>query len=188
MICYLFSFTTMTTITITMTTPNQSFSDIIEHNLITNKYIYIYIYIQFLNLYLTYLFIKPLTNVKCTSVRTNWKATRLYKLTKRTLIASLVCLLVSLANVLSVVITRGHLRGLICMTCCTLDVTINVATIHWVNIFFLSWSQMISIYSTHSKMLRNQNKRIIIINTIATFVLGYYIKGQDVCSSYRYSE
>ncbi|KAI9254487.1 hypothetical protein BDA99DRAFT_422609, partial [Phascolomyces articulosus] len=86
----------------------------------------------FLNLYLTYLFVRPLMNVGRTTGRTNWKETRLYKLTKRTLIASLVCLLVSLANVLSVVITRGHLRGLICLTCCTLDVTINVVTIHWV--------------------------------------------------------
>ncbi|KAI9491874.1 hypothetical protein BDB00DRAFT_468471 [Zychaea mexicana] len=85
-----------------------------------------------LNLYLTYLFVIPLINVsRSTTCRSTWKETRLYKLTKRTLIASLVCLLVSLANVLSVVITRGHMRGLVCLTCCTLDVTINVVTIHW---------------------------------------------------------
>ncbi|KAI8138911.1 hypothetical protein BJV82DRAFT_629276 [Fennellomyces sp. T-0311] len=86
----------------------------------------------FLNLYLTYLFIRPLLNVGRTTGRTEWKDTRLYRLTKRTLVASCVCLLVSLANVLVVVITVGHMRGLVCLTCCTLDVTINVITIHWV--------------------------------------------------------
>ncbi|KAG2221395.1 hypothetical protein INT45_012646 [Circinella minor] len=86
----------------------------------------------FLNLYLTYLFVKPLLSIGRKAGRENWRETRLYKLTKRTLIASLVCLLVSLANVMSIVISRGHLRGLVCLSCCTLDVTINVMTIHWV--------------------------------------------------------
>ncbi|KAI7851516.1 hypothetical protein BDC45DRAFT_445414 [Circinella umbellata] len=91
----------------------------------------------FLNLYLTYLFVKPLFNIGRNTGRGNWRETRLYKLTKRTLIASLVCLLVSLANVMSIVISRGHLRGLVCLSCCTLDVTINVMTIHWVKYLFL---------------------------------------------------
>ncbi|KAI8980811.1 hypothetical protein BDB01DRAFT_795686 [Pilobolus umbonatus] len=83
------------------------------------------------NLYLTWLFMSPLMNVGLTS-RVNWKRSRLYKLARRTLVASIVSLLISFANVLVVVITHGHERGLVCLTMCTLDVTVNVVTIHWV--------------------------------------------------------
>ena len=104
---------------------------------------------------MTYLFIKPLFNIGRTTGRTRWRETRLYKLTKRTLIASLVCLLVSLANVMSIVITRGNLRGLVCLSCCTLDVTINVMTIHWVNVIFIYLVQIISIYSLKRSVYLN---------------------------------
>lgn len=65
----------------------------------------------------------PLMNVGLTS-RTNWKRSRLYKLARRTLVASIVSLLISFANVLVVVITQGHERGLVCLTMCTVDVTV----------------------------------------------------------------
>ncbi|KAI8059054.1 uncharacterized protein B0P05DRAFT_558905 [Gilbertella persicaria] len=83
------------------------------------------------NLYLTWLFMHPLTNIG-RNTRTNWKISRLYKLARRTLVASLVCLSVSFINVLLVVLSHGHQRGLICLTFCTVDVTVNVVTIHWV--------------------------------------------------------
>ncbi|CDH53801.1 hypothetical protein RO3G_13977 [Lichtheimia corymbifera JMRC:FSU:9682] len=83
------------------------------------------------NLYLTWLFMKPLMSVGRNS-RTNWKTSKLYRLARRTLVASLVCLLISFLNVLGVVWTHGHERGLVCLTLCTLDVTINVITVHWV--------------------------------------------------------
>ncbi|KAI8884290.1 hypothetical protein K501DRAFT_312981 [Backusella circina FSU 941] len=83
------------------------------------------------NLYLTWLFMRPLMNIG-RNTRTDWKATRLYKLARRTLVASLVCLSVSFVNVLLVVISQGHERGLICLTMCTVDVTVNVVTVHWV--------------------------------------------------------
>ncbi|CEI88358.1 hypothetical protein RMCBS344292_02749 [Rhizopus microsporus] len=73
----------------------------------------------------------PLMNVGMTS-RTNWKKSRLYKLARRTLVASIVSLLISFFNVLVVVITKGHERGLVCLTMCTVDVTVNVVTVHWV--------------------------------------------------------
>ncbi|KAI9016315.1 hypothetical protein CLU79DRAFT_819962 [Phycomyces nitens] len=83
------------------------------------------------NLYLTWLFMRPLMNVGRNS-RMDWRRSRLYKLARRTLVASLVSLLVSFANVLVVVITQGHERGLVCLTMCTVDVTVNVVTVHWV--------------------------------------------------------
>ncbi|KAI8643101.1 hypothetical protein BD408DRAFT_442976 [Parasitella parasitica] len=83
------------------------------------------------NLYLTWLFMAPLMNIGLTS-RANWKRSRLYKLARRTLVASVVSLLISFANVLVVVITKGHERGLVCLTMCTVDVTINAVTVHWV--------------------------------------------------------
>lgn len=67
---------------------------------------------------------RPLTNIG-RNTRTDWKATRLYKLARRTLVASIMCLSVSFINVLGVVLTHGHQRGLICLTMCTVDVTVN---------------------------------------------------------------
>ncbi|KAI8335240.1 hypothetical protein EDC96DRAFT_579134 [Choanephora cucurbitarum] len=84
-----------------------------------------------LNLYLTWLFMAPLMNIGLTS-RSNWKRSRLYKLARRTMVASIVSLLISFANVLVVVITKGHERGLVCLTMCTVDVTINAVTVYWV--------------------------------------------------------
>ncbi|KAI8646690.1 hypothetical protein BD408DRAFT_409586 [Parasitella parasitica] len=83
------------------------------------------------NFYLTWLFIKPLRKIGRNS-RQDWKSSRLYKLSKRTLVASIVCLSVSFINVLFVVLTHGHERGLVCLTMCTVDVTVNVVTVHWV--------------------------------------------------------
>ncbi|KAI9472409.1 MAG: hypothetical protein EXX96DRAFT_622586 [Benjaminiella poitrasii] len=83
------------------------------------------------NLYLTWLFMAPLMNIGFSS-KSNWKSSRLYKLARRTLVASIVSLLISFANVLVVVITHGHERGLVCLTMCTLDVTINAVTVYWV--------------------------------------------------------
>lgn len=62
------------------------------------------------------------------------KETRLYKLTRRTVVAATVCLIVSMINVLVLAIGRGYERGVVCLTMCTVDVTINVLTIHWVMI------------------------------------------------------
>ncbi|KAG0764944.1 hypothetical protein G6F57_005223 [Rhizopus arrhizus] len=89
------------------------------------------VYDLIFNLYLTWLFMRPLTHIGL-NTRTNWKVTRLYKLARRTLVASIMCLSVSFINVLCVVMTHGHQRGLICLTMCTVDVTVNVVTVHWV--------------------------------------------------------
>ncbi|GAN09471.1 conserved hypothetical protein [Mucor ambiguus] len=78
------------------------------------------------NLYLTWLFMKPLTNIG-RNTRQDWKVTRLYKLARRTLVASVVCLSVSFINVLFVVLSHGHQRGLVCLTMCTVDVTVTTS-------------------------------------------------------------
>jgi hypothetical protein len=80
---------------------------------------------------MTILFVIPLIRVG-RGVNTHWKRSKLYDLTKRSLIASTVCLVASFANALGAVIMKGQQRGYLCMMCCTIDVTINVLTIHWV--------------------------------------------------------
>lgn len=79
----------------------------------------------------------PLMNVGLTS-RVNWRKSRLYKLAKRTLVASIVSLLISFANVIVVVITHGHERGLVCLTMCTMDVTVNIYTTFLESLLYLN--------------------------------------------------
>jgi hypothetical protein len=82
---------------------------------------------------MTILFVKPLMYTTTTrEIRVDWKSSRLHDVTRRTLVASIVALLVSFANVLTLTILDGRERGVLCLTCCTVDVTINVVTIHWV--------------------------------------------------------
>lgn len=80
---------------------------------------------------MTILFIKPLMKSE-DGTQVGWKASRLHDVARRTLVASIVALLVSFANILTLTIFNGRERGVLCLTCCTVDVTINVATIHWV--------------------------------------------------------
>lgn len=82
-------------------------------------------------MYFTLLFVKPLMKIG-KSVEVDWKSSRLHDVALRTLAASVVCLFVSFANILALVILNGRERGVVCLTCCTVDVTINVITIHWV--------------------------------------------------------
>ncbi|GAA5796051.1 hypothetical protein HPULCUR_001419 [Helicostylum pulchrum] len=90
------------------------------------------IYDFFINLYMTIFFIRPLLKLSSGAKKIDWKASRLNEVALRTLVASVVCLLASFANVFSLVMFDGRERGLVCLTCCTVDVTINVTTIHWV--------------------------------------------------------
>ncbi|CAO3689227.1 unnamed protein product [Rhizopus stolonifer] len=86
-----------------------------------------------INLYMTILFIRPLIKMGGTNLAFGSKRnSRLNEVALRTLVASVVCLVVSFANIFSLIMLSGRERGLLCMTCCTLDVTINVITVHWV--------------------------------------------------------
>ncbi|KAI8065901.1 hypothetical protein BC940DRAFT_303151 [Gongronella butleri] len=89
------------------------------------------VYDTIFNLYMTILFVVPLIRVGKNANR-HWKGSRLYDLTRRSLIASTVCLVASFANALSATIMDGKERGYLCLMCCTIDVAINVLTIHWV--------------------------------------------------------
>lgn len=81
-------------------------------------------------MYMTILFIRPL--FKLGKHDKSKKDSRLHEVALRTLVASVVCLIVSFANIFSLQMLNGRERGLVCLTCCTVDVTINVITIHWV--------------------------------------------------------
>ncbi|ORX44097.1 hypothetical protein DM01DRAFT_1411408 [Hesseltinella vesiculosa] len=89
------------------------------------------VYDTIFNLYMTILFVMPLIRVGKNTNR-HWQGSRLHDLTRRSLIASVVCLVASFANALSATIMDGKERGFICLMCCTIDVAINVLTIHWV--------------------------------------------------------
>jgi hypothetical protein len=83
---------------------------------------------------MTILFIRPLLKLSSTGIKKiDWRASRLNEVALRTLVASVVCLIASFANVFSLVMFNGRERGLVCLTCCTVDVIINVVTIHWVS-------------------------------------------------------
>ncbi|CEP15213.1 hypothetical protein [Parasitella parasitica] len=89
------------------------------------------IYDFLINFYMTIFFVRPLLKLGA-GVKSGWRASRLNEVALRTMVASVVCLIASFANVLALVLFNGRQRGLVCLTCCTVDVTINVVTIHWV--------------------------------------------------------
>ncbi|CEI92165.1 hypothetical protein RMCBS344292_06435 [Rhizopus microsporus] len=81
---------------------------------------------------MTVFFVRPLLKLGGLGIFSSTANSRLHEVALRTLVASVVCLVVSFANILSLIILDGRECGLLCMTCCTLDVTINVITVHWV--------------------------------------------------------
>lgn len=81
---------------------------------------------------MTIFFVRPLLKLGARG-KVKWKDSRLNEVALRTLVASVVCLIASFTNVFTLVMFHGRERGLVCLTCCTVDVTINVVTIHWVS-------------------------------------------------------
>jgi hypothetical protein len=82
---------------------------------------------------MTIFFVRPLIKLgKHNDGVESKKQSRLHEVAFRTLVASVVCLVASFANIFSLQMLQGRERGLVCLTCCTVDVTINVITIHWV--------------------------------------------------------
>ncbi|ORZ11040.1 hypothetical protein BCR41DRAFT_116171 [Lobosporangium transversale] len=57
---------------------------------------------------------------------------KLRDVARRTLMGCIIALVLSSANVFTLVYFKGEERGLICLASCTLDVTLNAITIHWV--------------------------------------------------------
>ncbi|SAL95501.1 hypothetical protein [Absidia glauca] len=83
------------------------------------------------NLYMTVLFVLPLMKIG-NDTNMDWKQSRLREVAKRTMLASVVCLVASFANVTALAILDGTERGVVCLTCCFVDVMVNVVTVHWV--------------------------------------------------------
>ncbi|KAJ8658391.1 hypothetical protein O0I10_005743 [Lichtheimia ornata] len=110
------------------------------------------------NLYFTILFVLPLIRIG-RSVQTDWKSSRLHEVALRTLAASTVCLFVSFANILALVILNGRERGVLCLTCCTVDVTINVITIHWVTSNPAGKTSKDHVYSMDNKETSTPDRR-----------------------------
>ncbi|KAG0325687.1 hypothetical protein BGZ99_000277 [Dissophora globulifera] len=83
-----------------------------------------------LSTWLTALFIRPL--MSSTSLLQGPSKGKLRDVARRTLMGCIAALVLSSANVFTLVYFHGHERGLICLASCTLDVTLNAITIHWV--------------------------------------------------------
>ncbi|KAF9179794.1 hypothetical protein BGZ51_006650 [Haplosporangium sp. Z 767] len=88
------------------------------------------LYDIFLSCWLTALFIRPL--MSSTSFLQGPSKGRLRDVARRTLLGCVIALVLSSANVFTLVYFEGHERGWICLTSCTADVTLNAITIHWV--------------------------------------------------------
>ncbi|KAF9193262.1 hypothetical protein BGZ51_003781 [Haplosporangium sp. Z 767] len=80
--------------------------------------------------WLTFLFLRPL--MSSSSLLQGPSKGKLRNVARRTLLGSLIALLLSSANIFTLVYFDGHERGLICLVSCTVDVTLNAITIHWV--------------------------------------------------------
>ncbi|GAB5587277.1 hypothetical protein Unana1_02177 [Umbelopsis nana] len=87
----------------------------------------------FITTYYTLMFVRmliwPNQNMANSSAGTQ---TSLRYVAKRNLVAAVVALVVSTANVVILITLHGVERGLVCLTSCTLDVTLNAAAIFWV--------------------------------------------------------
>ncbi|KAF9896926.1 hypothetical protein BX616_006492 [Lobosporangium transversale] len=88
------------------------------------------IYDVLLSCWLTALFLRSL--VSSTSMLQGPTKSKLRDVARRTLIGSVFALILSCANISTLVYFQGTERGLFCLASCTLDVTLNAITIHWV--------------------------------------------------------
>ncbi|KAG9066374.1 hypothetical protein KI688_001599 [Linnemannia hyalina] len=88
------------------------------------------LYDTFICSWLTALFVRAL--LSSTSMLQGPTKSRLRDVARRTFIGSVFALILSSANVASLVYFEGNQRGLYCMASCTLDVTLNAIVIHWV--------------------------------------------------------
>ncbi|KAG0052382.1 hypothetical protein BGZ83_002676 [Gryganskiella cystojenkinii] len=88
------------------------------------------LYDIFISCWLTVLFIRPLMST--TSVLQGPSKMKLRQVAQRTLIGSVVALILSSGNVFTLVYFRGYEDAVLCLLSCTMDVTLNAVTVHWV--------------------------------------------------------
>ncbi|KAF9297917.1 hypothetical protein BGZ91_010099, partial [Linnemannia elongata] len=74
--------------------------------------------------------IRPLMST--TSVLQGPSKGKLRQVARRTLIGSIVALILSSANVFTLVYFKGYEDSVLCLLSCTLDVTLNACAVHWV--------------------------------------------------------
>ncbi|KAF9388967.1 hypothetical protein CPB97_000080 [Podila verticillata] len=87
------------------------------------------IYDIFLSSWLTFLFIRPL--VSSNSLLQGPSRGNLRQVARRTLVGAIVATVLSSSNIFTLAYFEGHELGLVCLSCCTADVTLNAMTIHW---------------------------------------------------------
>lgn len=88
------------------------------------------LYDIFVSCWLTVLFIRPLMST--TSVLQGPSKGKLRQVARRTLIGSIIALILSSGNVFTLVYYRGYEDSVLCLLSCTLDVTLNAVAVHWV--------------------------------------------------------
>lgn len=88
------------------------------------------LYDIFISSWLTILFIRPLMST--TSVLQGPSKGKLRQVARRTLVGSIIALILSSANVFTLVYFKGYEDSVLCLLSCTLDVTLNACTVHWV--------------------------------------------------------
>ncbi|KAF9360343.1 hypothetical protein BGX34_007833 [Mortierella sp. NVP85] len=88
------------------------------------------LYDIFISSWLTILFIKPLMSAN--SVLQGPSKGKLRQVARRTLIGSIIALILSSLNVFTLVYYRGYEDSILCLLSCTMDVTLNAVTVHWV--------------------------------------------------------
>ncbi|KAF9125906.1 hypothetical protein BGW39_007076 [Mortierella sp. 14UC] len=88
------------------------------------------LYDIFISSWLTILFIRPLMST--TSVLQGPSKGKLRQVARRTLIGSIIALILSSANVFALVYFKGYEDSVLCLLSCTLDVTLNACAVHWV--------------------------------------------------------
>ncbi|KAA8911140.1 hypothetical protein FN846DRAFT_467910 [Sphaerosporella brunnea] len=85
-----------------------------------------------INVYLTWLFLKPLRGLWSFKNGTATKQGRLRRVALRTFVGSLATLLSTLANLTALLVLRGQEPGWVCFAACNADVLFSVLVLHWV--------------------------------------------------------
>ncbi|KAF9344146.1 hypothetical protein BGX26_004733 [Mortierella sp. AD094] len=87
-------------------------------------------YDSLLSIWLTFLFLRALYS--STSKLQGPTKGKLRDVARRTLVGTILSLIFSTTNIASIAVFKGTQRGVLCLTFCTLDVTLNAITIHWI--------------------------------------------------------
>ncbi|KAF9565957.1 hypothetical protein EC968_003987 [Mortierella alpina] len=88
------------------------------------------LYDIFISCWLTTLFIRSLMSTN--PILQGPSQGKLRQVVRRTLIGSVIALILSSSNIFTFVYYRGYEDSVLCLLSCTLDVTLNACTVHWV--------------------------------------------------------